>query len=277
MSDERTFITNGQFIGDLDDWTATGATYSAGDGDAHYGVAALNSNGHSIAQEFDVSYLRAHTLHLALKCASAVTSGQVTVVITDEDGGTLTTLNPTLPANSWTEFEYSLGLAPGITYTLTVTRVSAGAAVKVDDVWLWAMPATRAQLAAKVHAKLARLAIERELSPSANGDDTEGSYTHAVDVGLRAVGAIHPDTDAPDPRWIDSSLVDACLDAIEQEMLELLQRDYSVETDISVDGRSESRSQVASALEKIAGAANGGGARRIVTRKLTHAAWSDDE
>ena len=36
------------------------------------------------------------------------------------------------------------------TQGLTITNVGAAAAVKVDDVWLWPVPATRAQLAAQV-------------------------------------------------------------------------------------------------------------------------------
>lgn len=267
--DERTLLYNGQFLHSLDEWEGDG-TYSAGDGDDQYGVAAL-AVGQSIEQSFTVDNVRAYTLHLALKCASTVTSGQVTVEITDEDGNTVATLNPTTLAGAWTENTFTTGLAPDMTYTLTLANVSAGAAVKVDDVWLWYVPATRAQLANKVHTKLGRLATERNLSTVASGSQTEGDYTEAVSAGLRAVGAVDEESDQADVRYLDSALLDTCLDAIEQEMLERLHRDYSVETDISVDGRSESRSQIAGALEKLTRGESG--PKRIVTRRLTHPDW----
>lgn len=273
MADERTLINNGRFVHNLDDWTtAGGAAYSAGDGDAHYGVASLPV-GASIAQEFSVDYIRQYTLNIGLKCASQVTSGQVTAVITDGDGNSVTTLNLTCSAATWSDNANTLGLAPGTTYTLTITNVSAAAAVKIDDVWLWNVPASRATLASKVNTKLARLASERSLSTTLSGANTEGDYTAAVDAGLRGVGAVDPETDLPDVRWLDSALVDTALDAIELEMLERLYRDFAVETDISVGGRSEQRSQIAEAIAKMsAGTAS---PKRVVMRKLTHANWEE--
>lgn len=277
MSDERTLIFNGRFLHNLGNWTATGATYSAGDGDDHYGVALLASAGHKIAQTFAVDRVRSYTLHTSIKCSSAITSGQVTAVITDGNGNTVATLNLTAGTpDTWTEAENVLGLAPGSTYTLTITNVGAAAAVKVDDVWLWAVPATRAQLAAKVNTKLARLASERSLSTTPSGSNTEGDYTNAVDAGLRSVGALDPETDAADVRWLEGTTLDLALDAIEQEMLEQLYRDYSVETDISVGPRSEQRSQIAGAVREILKpSGGGGGSRRVQMRPLTHEGFDE--
>lgn len=280
MTDERTYLTNGQFLHDLTDWDVTGATYSAGDGDAHYGVAQL-AVGQAIAQDFAVDYVRAHTLALALKCSAPVTAGQVTVVIEDEDGNVLTTLQPTCAANAWRTNDWTLGLASGTTYTITITNVGAGAAIKLDDIWLWPLLMTRAGMAQRIHTKLGRLATERSLSLTPNGAYTEGDYTLAIEVALRRAGAVNPETDQADARWLDSANVDTALETAEREMLERLQRDYAVETDISVDGRSESRSQIREALEALTGGQGSGSAGgqlgRVQVKRLSHPRWEGIE
>jgi hypothetical protein len=172
-------------------------------------------------------------------------------------------------ADAWAENSFSVGLAPGTTYILRLTNVGAAGDVKVDDVWLWWVPVTRASLSSRVHTKLGRLASERSLSTTPSGILTEGDYTYGVDAGLRSVGAINPETDEPDVRWLEAGMLDTVLEAIEMEMLERLQRDFAVETDISLGSRSESRSQIAGAIEKLT-SASGGGSRRPVMRKLRH-------
>lgn len=271
--DERNYFTNGRFLHDLTDWDADGgAVYAASDGDDHYGMAVLPVGG-SIAQDITVEGVRSFSLHYALKCTSNISAGQVTIAIVDSNGNTVTTLQPTYTASSWSETTSTLGLADGTVYTVTITNVSAGASVKVDDVWLWYVPQTRAQLAAQVHSKLGRLASERSYSTASSGSNTEGDYTNAVSAGLRTVGAIDDDTGEPDVRYLDAQTVDAALEAIEIEMLEKLQRDYAVETDISVGGRSESRSQIASLLGALTGSTAGqSGPRRVQVRTLYHAA-----
>lgn len=270
---ERSLLTNGRFFHNLDAWTASGATYSAGDGDEHFGVAVLPTAGKYVEQQFAVDYPRLYTLHLSVKpIGAALVAGQAKVQIVDGTGAQV--INQDLiatPGDAWAENSILVGLAPGTTYTLRVTNISAAGDVRVDDLWLWWTPQTRAALAARVHAKLGRLATERSLSMTPSGTNTEGDYTFAVDAGLRSVGAINPDTDEPDVRWLEAGNLDTALEAIEMEMLERLQRDFAVETDITLGPRSESRSQIAGALEKLT-STSGGGSKRPVMRKLRHSA-----
>lgn len=273
MSDQRNRLGNGRFLQSLDNWTASNADYSAGDGDDHYGVAVLETGGGYIEQSFSVPYARLYSLHLAVKAVGASLSGsQATARISDGDGNTVLTQNLSGTADTWTESTYNIGLAPGTTYTLRITDASAAGDVKIDDVWLWWVPLTRAAMATRVHAKLARLGTDRSLSTTAAGALTEGDYTYAVDAGLRTVGAIDPETDTPDVRWLDAALLDTALDAIELEMIERLQRDYAVEVDIKVGPRQESLSQIGAALRALGGQGKGGAGGRVVMRKLAHQA-----
>lgn len=266
-------LSNGRFLHNLDSWTASGAAYSAGDGDDHYGVAVLSTGGDSIAQTFTVPHVRMYTLHASIKPVTEdAESGELTAVITDGDGNTVVTINLTGSADTWTEITSSLGLAHGTTYTLTITNVNVTQDVKIDDVWLWPAPYTRAELVARVAAKLARLATERSLSSAASGALTEGDYTYAVDAALAAVGALNPDTDLPDVRYLDYSLVPSALDMLEREMLEQLRRDYAVEVDISAGPIRESLSQKGAALDKLLSGREGAGAGRIVVRDLEYEA-----
>lgn len=267
---ERSLLDNGRFLSDLGGWDVVGtAEYQVGDGDEHYGVAALLVAGDAVAQDFAAPYARQYTLHLSLKCASAITAGQVTAVITDDEGNTVKTITPMAEAATWTESETAIGLTPGHTYTLTITHVSAAAAVKVDDVWIWAVPMTRAQLATRVADRLGQLATDRSLSLTAAGALTEGDYTYAVDAGLRQIGAVDEETDLPDVRWLTAATVNAALDAIEREMLETLRRDYAALVDIRVGPHDEKLSQTAQALDRLV-ASGSGGAGRIVQRRLRH-------
>ena len=80
---ERSHVYNGRFLQNLDLWTATNASYSAGDGDDHYGVAALSVGGY-IIQDFTVPLARSYSLHVAVKPVGAVlTTNQVQAIITD--------------------------------------------------------------------------------------------------------------------------------------------------------------------------------------------------
>lgn len=268
MTHERNHLINGRFLHDLDGWTVSGAEYSAGDGDDHYGVAVLEQN-EWIEQDFSVRGVRTFTLHLALKSANEITAGEVDVLITDSNGNTVTTVQPTAAADTWVESETELGLGEGITYTIRITNTQAQD-VKVDDVWVWWVPFTRSELATRVDAKLARLASDRSLSTAPSGSNTEGDYTYAVDAGLRQVGAINPDTDLPDVRWLDAALVDTVLDAVYREMLEQLHSDYLAEVDISLGPRRESLSQKARGIAELledSGSTPGG---RVVQRRITH-------
>ena len=74
--DDLSHIINGRMFHSLDGWTAAGgAVYSAGNGDAHYGVASLPAAS-SIRQQLAVDKARAYTLHIA------VYGGNATIVVT---------------------------------------------------------------------------------------------------------------------------------------------------------------------------------------------------
>ena len=269
---ERSRLVNGRFEHNLSGWTATGdAEYLASDGDDHYGVATLPTIGDTIEQDFSVSYTRTYTIHVSIKPGSTLSTGDAQVNVYDGDGTLVRTFDLSGSSGSWTENTLTIGLAPGAPYTFEVVNVDVANGIKVDDIWLWYVPYTRAELATRVDVKLGALADDRSLSTTPSGALTEGDYTYAVDAGLRSVGAVSEDTDLPDVRCLDAGSVDAALDAIEREMLERLQRDYAVQVDTTVGPHSESLSQIASSIGKMASAAAGGeaGPGRVVVRKLT--------
>ena len=254
MTIEASYLSNGRFLHDLGNWTDSGASYSAGDGDEQYGVAALAIGG-SVSQQFAVEGAKLYTIHLSIKAVgSTLSAGQATITITDGAGNTVVTQNLIGTADTWTEQTYTFGLAQGTTYTLTIRNVSAASQVKVDDVWLWYVPMTRAAVAARVHTKLGLLATDMSYNTTSSGALTEGSYTYAIDTGLRQSGAIDPMTDEPDVRWMATTHIDSLLSVVEFAMLERLQRNYATMTDITVGQRSERLSQIASAIDKLKGA-----------------------
>ena len=263
--DERSLLVNGHFYNRLDGWvTSGGAVYSAGDGDDHYGVASLPA-GASIRQSFGVDRARAYTLHISVKTANA------TIVITDGDGNALPSQTATGSSGVWTENSITLGLAPGTTYTLTVSN-AGGSTILVDDLWLWWVPKTRAELAALVARQLASLASDAGFATTPAGLQTEGNYTDAVDAGLRSVGAIDPESDTPDIRGLTGALLDSCLSAIERAMLAKLQRYYLLLVDTK-DGPTEQKlSQIAASLKGLASSGSGGKAGAVVVRKLGRSA-----
>ena len=274
---ERSHLSNGRFEHDLDQWTASGAEYSAGDGDDHYGVAVLSTGGDYLTQTFTVPRTRLYSIHLAVKAVGAnLSSTEVQLIITDGNGNTVKTSNLTGTADKWTDNDITAGLASGTTYTFKLINNSASGDVKLDDIWLWFVPMTRSAMAARVDTKIGRLATERSYSATASGALTEGSYTYAVDAGLRAVGAINPETGTPDVRYLDAESLQTALDFVEKEILEQLQRDYSVEVDIRVGQRSESLSQISKALgDMSSGSKSSPG--RIVTRKIIRTRPEDYE
>lgn len=263
---ELNHLNNGRFMHDLNNWVISGATYSAGDGDDHYGVAVLSTGGDYVEQTFSVPRFRSYTLNLAVKAVGADLSGaQATARITDGDGSTVVTTNLTGTADTWTENTITLGLAPGTTYTLRLSNASATGDVRIDDVWLWFVPVTRAEIAARVHAKLARLATDRSLSVSTD-------YEYAIDAGLRAIGAISPETGTPDTRYLSEEQINAVLNEVEREMLEQLQRDYATEVDLAVGPRREALSQIGAALSRLVGSGGiaAGTAGQIVQRRISY-------
>lgn len=272
---ENTYLLNGRFLHSLNGWTVNdpSVVYSAGDGDDHYGVAVLPTGSKSIEQAFGVIGVRIQTLHISVKAIGVtLTAGKCTLVIEDGEGNTVLTQSLSGTADTWTENTVTIGLAEGTTYTLRITNVNATGDVRIDDLWLWFVPLTRLEMAARIHDKLGRLATDRSLNTTPAGALTEGSYTYAVDAGLRSVGAIDPETGLPDVRWLDEQTVQTALDYIERQMLEKLRTDYAVEVDTSEGPYSQSLSQKREAIEGMLGGAAGGGSSVgvVVMRELTH-------
>lgn len=265
---DRNHLTNGRFLTSLDNWTASNAAYSAGDGDEQYGVAVLSAGGY-ITQEFSVPYARAYSLHVSVKPVGDVLgSGDLQAVITDDDAGAVVTLSLEGDTDgAWQENTDVIGLAPGNTYTLKLLN-NAAIPVRIDDVWLWFVPITRAGIATQVDTRMAALADEYSLSTTPSGALTEGSYTYAIDNGLRAIGAIDPETGQVDIRWLDAGDVLTCIDLVEAEILKQVQRSAVTETDVRLGPRQESRSQKAAMIGKLMGGEGGGGSSRVVMRPL---------
>lgn len=268
---ERSYLANGRFLQNIDQWTASNASYSAGDGDEHYGVAVVQPGGW-ITQTVAVPWARAYTLHAAIKPIGGVlTSNQMLATLTDGQGNQVVAigLEGETP-NTWQENTDTIGLAPGTTYTIEFRNNSA-LVVHVDDVWLWFVAIARAQIAAQVAARLGTLATEYSLSTTPAGALTEGDYTYAVDTGLRAMGAISPETGEVDIRYLDAGGVATVIDLVETEMLKRVQRSALTEVDVSLGPRRESLSQKAKMIsEAMTGSGKGGG--RVVVCALRHAA-----
>lgn len=268
---ERNHLINGRFMHNLNGWTAAGgAAYLASDGDEHFGLANLPV-GASISQAFAVDNPRAFALHVAVKAPSGLlTAGQATLTITDGNGNVVTTQDLVGTLNVWTETNYAIGLAPGTTYELTLTNVNAAGDIRIDDAWLWFVPVTRAQIAAQVHTKLGRIALERSLNTTPAGTMTEGFYTYAIDAALRNVGAIDPETGKPDVRWLNDTNAQNTIDATRREMLEQLQSDYAVEVDTRTGPFQQSLSQKRAAITEMLGGADGGSAAGggVVMRRM---------
>lgn len=268
---ERSHLANGRFLQNIDQWTATNAAYSAGDGDDHYGVCVLTAGGY-ITQTFAVPYARSYTLHTAVKpVGGTLSANQMLATITDGDGNTVVALSlEGDTSGAWQESEDTIGLAPGTTYTLEYRNNSA-LTVRLDDVWLWFVPMTRAAIAAQVHARLGQLATDYSLTTTPAGALTEGSYTYAIDNGLRALGTLNPETGQVDIRYLDAGDVLTAIDLVEQEMLKRVQRSALVEVDVSLGPRRESLSQKAKMIGEAMGSGKSGGGR-VVVRKLRHQA-----
>jgi len=249
---ERTVITNGRFLHNLDGWSAAGgAAYSAGDGDDHYGVAVLPTGGGSISQVFAVEEYRAFTLHLSMKADGASAApGSVTAQIADGAGNTVGTWNLSGAADTWTAQTIQIGLAQGTTYTLTLANVSHAGAVALDDIWLWWLPMTRSQIAARVARTLGALATDAGRATTPAGELTEGDYTDAVDAGLRAIGAINPITDQVDIRQLETRQINDVLTAVEHAMLAQLQRHYATLVDTKEGPLEQKLSQIATAIAR---------------------------
>lgn len=267
---ERNLLQNGRYLSNLSGWGG-GASYAAGDGSEHYGIASL-PDGASLTQGFSVPHARAYTLSVDVKPLGGNLTTGCTATITDGAGNTVLAVNLTGTSATWGAVTSTFGLPPG-SYTLEIANAS-GQTVYLDDAWLWPVAITRAQLAARVHAKLGRLATGNSLSTTPAGALTEGSYTYAIDAALRIIGAVDDETGEPDVRWIEPEKVNDALGAVQSQALEMLRNDTAGLVDVKIGPREEKLSQMSDRLTKLTGAsgAASSGSRRATMGNLSHKA-----
>lgn len=135
----------------------------------------------------------------------------------------------------------------------------------------------RATLAATCHRRLRALATDANLSPAANGLQTEGDYTDAIDAALRALGMVHPETGELDISTAPIEQHNALIEATTREMLTQLQLHYAALTDIKIGDREEKLSQIRSAIAAVANDNTSSntssiGGRKVEQRRLTRRA-----
>lgn len=262
---ERSILQNGRFLAGLDSWQASaGATYAASAGGEQLGVVQL-AGGATIAQSFTAPHTRRYTLHVAVQ------DGPASLTVTDADGRTVAALTAGGSPGVWTQSTALIGIGAG-TYTLTVANTGE-AAIVVDDVWIWPLTKTRAQIAELLARKLGALASDAALDRTPSGSQTEGAYTDAIDSALRSLDALDPETDEPDIRAIRAAQLDPLLAAAERALLERLQRHYALMVDITVGQRSERLSQIGQAIAQLAAAGAAAapvGGRRVAVRPLRY-------
>jgi len=267
--DNRNLITNGRFDLGLNNWYFDDATHLPGGGRNGFDAIRLDEGGF-VSQPIAVRFTRPHLLRIAVKTPSPV-SGKARLRIQDDRGGAHSRSFDlaTTKAGEWQEYSHHFGIGKG-NYKLVIESDIDG--VEIDGVWMWPVAVTRAQIAAQVADRLGAVATQFNYSLTPSWGKPEGSYTLAVDAGLRSAQAINPYDGSPDIRWLSDNAVDDAVEAATAYMVNRARMDASVETDISVGGRSESRSQVYSALSKYQeGAGGNSGPGRIETRRLYHA------
>lgn len=269
MDLNRNLITNGRFDGDLNNWYFDDAVAIPNGGKNELGCVRINDGGF-ISQLFSIPVTRKYMLHIAVRSDSAIT-GKARVRIEDNRGGAHTRSFDltTSKAGEWQEYVWEFGIGQG-NFKLVIESDVDG--VEVDDVWLWNVFISRSQIAAQVADRLGAVATQFRYSTTPSWGKPEGSYTLAIDSALRSVQATNIWDGSPDIRWLKANAVDDVVEAATAYMLNRASMDASILTDISAGGRTESYSQIFSAISKFKDGSNGNsGPGRIETRRLYHA------
>lgn len=243
-------LDNGRFYGNLDEWTPSGAaSINRALGYPRAGCVQLDA-GASIAQQESASEDSLYTLHYFYR----ITSGAVLTA----SYGAFSNTHQTLTPNVW--IEGFISFAPDTSLNESVTFAAATATAYIDAVSLLfgALPISRHELAQAAQTRLGALVREKGLlcAPSHLGPD--GDYTAAIDEALRAVGAVGPYGE-PDVTCVAAGDINNLIDATYGNMLQRLQSDYLLDTDVSLGPRRENRSQIAQNLARMAGASGAGG------------------
>lgn len=251
-------LDNGGFHGNLDEWTGTGSILRS-DGYPRYGCAQLD-DGEYVEQDQDIGADQLHTLHYFYKIS---TGGTLTATY----GSSLSQAHSGVTVEVW--HEGALAFALDANGSDSVRFAASGATCYVDSVTLLVggLSMTRATVATRVARKIAALATEQSLSTDASTDGPEGDYSDAIDDALRGLGCINVYGD-PDVTAARSGQVSSLIDGAVAAMVEQLRVTYSLESDVSLGPRRESRSQIAGMLGELQGGSGGGG--KIEVRRLRH-------
>lgn len=248
-------LVNPAFDGNLDEWTGTG-TLDRADGYPRLGCVQL-ATGQSISQAQDLGEDQLYTLHYFFKRGTGATL--------TASYGSISQTHSAETIDVWTEGVLIFALDAG--EQNSVTFAASGGTVRVDTVTLGigGLPITRAQMAARVERRITALAAEQSLSTAPSADGPEGDYSDAVDEALRQIGAVGRYGD-PDVTRLTLTQVQPAVDGAILAMLEQLRVTYSLETDVSLGPRRESRSQIAGALGKMVSKGPG----TVQVRRLIH-------
>lgn len=249
-------LDNGRFYGNLDEWTGSG-TIDRSLGYPRNGCVQLTA-GQNISQQESVSEDSFYTLHYFFRLTSGAT-------LTAGYGSGYTNSHADLTPGVW--HEATLQFAPDVTLNESVTFAASGATAYVDAVTLlWGgLPLTRQEIARKTEARLGQLATGKSLICYSNGTGVNGDYTAAIDEALRNVGAIGMYGE-PDITCLIPNSVNDALEQVYANMLQRLQSDYLLESDVSLGPRRESRSQIAKNMMDLA--AGGAGNKRVEVGRL---------
>lgn len=258
-------LINGGFDGNLYKWTGAG-TIDRVNGYPRAGCVSLAA-GQSIAYAENVGLGEnyPYTIHFFYQLATGATL--------TAQYGTVTQTFTGAPPSVWREGVMAFALDVGGNSPVTFS-VSGGAAL-VDSVTLMTgqLPIRRAAIAAAVAARMTSLVTDANLSATASASGPEGDYTLAIDEALRSLGAVNQWAD-PDVTQVDQEEINGVIDAAQSALLVRLRATYSLETDVSLGPRRESRSQIATAIDGMLGGGSGkGGGARVGVAKLSNGDW----
>lgn len=240
-------LSNGAFDGNLNEWTGSGIINRAL-GYPRLGCAQL-ATGQSISQYVGLSEDQFVTLHFfyRLGAGASLTAGYG--AITQSFVGVV---------DAWQEGYLSFALDVSANDYITFTAV--GGTVYVDNAALLSggLPISRAGIATRIANRLGTLGTDATLSAVATGDKPEGDYSESIDDALRSLAAVDF-FGYPDVTRVTPEIVQALLQSGFTSMLQQLRVQYSLETDVTLGPRRESRSQIATSIDALLGGGNSGG------------------
>ncbi|HIP70548.1 MAG TPA: hypothetical protein EYH05_04045 [Anaerolineae bacterium] len=259
-------VSNPRFAdSNLSLWQQTGnPVYVPNDGNDQLGCVELVASGDAVEQFVLLTESLTYTVSVAVKGDGA----QVALSLVNQDGDTAYS-NTITGTAAWAETAVAVNL-PASQYTIRLAWASG--TVRLDDISLAHIPASRVELARLADRNLGELATTFSLSYGPDGDDTEGDYTQAVTSALREVGAID-ERNLPDVRCLKPYEVDEAVDRIVYHMMPILHNRAMLKPTSSTTGPVTDKFNLLGAIEKrmgiVPGQANINPAG-VVTRRLTY-------